>query len=608
MDDHTVAVDATQTPTALTFADVFNVAVPFIDRHVAEGRGAKVAIRDAAGDVTYAALAAAVNRAGNALAALGLDPGDRVLMVVKDCPAFFYLFWGAIKAGFVPVPLNTLLRAPDYRFVIENSRAACIVWSPEFATEVEPALAEATHRPACTLPVEGEGESFAARLAAASDALRPAPATADDPAFWLYTSGSTGTPKGGVHRHRDMVVTSQYFGVDTLGITSDDVHFSAAKLFFAYGLGNGMTFPALDRRHGGSPRPPADAGHDVCHHRSVPADRLLRRADALRRAAPSAGERGAGSRERASLRLGGRAAAGGDPRTLARHHGARHRGRNRHHRDPAHLHLQPPRCGGAGDEWYARAGLRGAPRRRRGAGRGARRDRQPADPRASLIAEYWGEPERTAAAFDGEWLRTGDTYRIDANGCYVCCGRSDDMLKVGGIWVSPVEIEARLIAHSAVLEAAVVGRADDDGLIKPEAWVVLAGGQIASERLSEALVAHCKAGLARYKYPRWLRYVDTSAQDRDRQDSALQAARGRLTLRAPSCVTAQPNVCFISVSPLESRRRNAVRGGDGLPWVRSSSERSFRRSGSPARRMRTSTSKPSSTRTMSRGLAMTRSG
>ena len=212
MDDHTVAVDATQSPTALTFAEVFNVAVSFIDRHVAEGRGAKVAIRDAQGAVTYAALAANVNRTGNALTALGLGPGDRVLMVVKDCPAFFYLFWGAIKAGFVPVSLNTLLRAPDYRFVIENSGAACIVWSAEFAGEVEPALADAAHRPAHALPAEGEGDSVAARLAAASDSLEPAPSSADDPAFWLYTSGSTGTPKGGVHRHRDMVVTSQYFG------------------------------------------------------------------------------------------------------------------------------------------------------------------------------------------------------------------------------------------------------------------------------------------------------------------------------------------------------------------------------------------------------------
>ena len=130
MDDHTVAVDTAQTPTALAFAEVFNVAVPFIDRHLAEGRGAKVAIRDTQGDVTYAVLAANVNRAGNALATLGLNPGDRVLMVVKDCPLFFYLFWGAIRAGFVPVPLNTLLRAPDYRVVIDNARAACIVWSP----------------------------------------------------------------------------------------------------------------------------------------------------------------------------------------------------------------------------------------------------------------------------------------------------------------------------------------------------------------------------------------------------------------------------------------------------------------------------------------------
>ncbi len=243
MDDHTVAVDTAQTPTALAFADVFNVAVPFIDRHIAEGRGARVAIRDAAGDVSYADLATNVNRAGNALAALGLARGDRVLMVVKDCPLFFYLFWGAIKAGFVPVPLNTLLRAPDYRFVIENARAACVVWSPEFAGEVAGALTGASHRPAHALPADGEGDTFAARLAAASDVLEPAPVAADDAAFWLYTSGSTGRPKGAVHRHRDMVVTSQYFAVDTLGITAADVHYSAAKLFFAYGLGNAMTFP-----------------------------------------------------------------------------------------------------------------------------------------------------------------------------------------------------------------------------------------------------------------------------------------------------------------------------------------------------------------------------
>ncbi len=508
MRDHTVAADTTQTPTALTFAENFNVAVPFIDRHVTEGRGAKVAIRDAAGDVSYAELAAAVNRAGNALAALGLGPGDRVLMVVKDCPAFFYLFWGAIKAGFVPVPLNTLLRAPDYRFVIENSRAACIVWSPEFAGEVKPGLAQASHRPAHALHTEGEGDSLGARLTAASDVLAPAPASADDPAFWLYTSGSTGTPKGGVHRHRDMVVTSQYFGVDTLGINSDDAHFSAAKLFFAYGLGNAMTFPLWT---GGTAVLLGDRPTPETTFATIEAFRptvyygvptlYAAQLQALESASP----------DLSSVRL---CVSAGEPLPAA----ILERWRAATGLDIVDgigtteiLHIFISNRPGA-----VVPGTSGTPV----PGYEARlvdddgRDVAPGETGnllirgQSLIAEYWGEPERTAAAFDGEWLRTGDTYLIDANGCYVCCGRSDDMLKVGGIWVSPVEIEARLIAHPAVLEAAVVGRADDDGLIKPEAWIVLAEEQTASEDLSEALVTHCKAGLARYKYPRWVRYVD----------------------------------------------------------------------------------------------------
>ena len=508
MDDHTVAVDAGQTPTALAFADVFNVVVPFIDRHLAEGRGAKVAIRAAAGDVTYAALAADVNRAGNALATLGLGPGDRVLMVVKDCPLFFYLFWGAIKAGFVPVPFNTLLRAHDYRFLIENARAACLVWSPEFTGEVEPALAEAPHRPAHALPAEGEGDTFAARLAAASDALAPAPASADDAAFWLYTSGSTGTPKGAVHRHRDMVVTSQYFAVDTLGARSDDIHFSAAKLFFAYGLGNAMTFPLwtggtavlLDTR----PTPEStfatiEAFRPTLYY-GVPT-LYAAQLQALESATPDLSSVrlcvSAGEPLPAPLLERWRSATGLD---IVDGIGTT---------ESLHIFIsnRPGRVA---------PGTSGTPV----PGYEARlvdddgRDAAPGETGnllirgQSLIAEYWGEPERTAAAFAGEWLRTGDTYTIDEAGCYVCCGRSDDMLKVGGIWVSPVEIEARLIAHPAVLEAAVVGRADDDGLIKPEAWIVLAEAHTAGDSLSEALVAHCREGLARYKYPRWLRYVD----------------------------------------------------------------------------------------------------
>ena len=509
MDEHTVAVDAAQTPSALAFAEVFNVAVPFIDRHLAEGRGTKVAIRDADGDVTYAALAANVNRAGNALSALGLKPGDRVLMVVKDCPLFFYLFWGAIKAGFVPVPLNTLLRAPDYRFVIENARAACVVWSPEFAGEIAGALAEASHRPAHALHAEGEGDTFAARLAEASDVLAPAPASAGDQAFWLYTSGSTGTPKGGVHRHRDMVVTSQYFAVDTLGSTEDDVHFSAAKLFFAYGLGNAMTFPLWT---GGTAVLCAERPTPASIFATIEAFRptvyygvptlYAAQLQALESATPDLSSVrfcvSAGEPLPAPLLERWQAATGldivdGIGTTESLHIFISNRpGR-----------VAPDTSGTPVPGYDVRLVDDDG------------RDVAPGETGnllirgKSLIAEYWGEPERTAAAFDGAWLRTGDTYTIDEAGCYVCCGRSDDMLKVGGIWVSPVEIEARLIAHEAVLEAAVVGRADDDGLIKPEAWIVLAEGQSASQRLSEALVAHCKAGLARYKYPRWVRYVDS---------------------------------------------------------------------------------------------------
>ena len=241
----------------------------------------------------------------------------------------------------MPVPLNTLLRAPDYRVVIDNARAACIVWSPEFADEIAGALAGASYRPAHALPAEGEGDTFAARLAEALDALAPAPAAADDPAFWLYTSGSTGTPKGGVHRHRDMVVTSQYFGVDTLGITENDVHFSAAKLFFAYGLGNAMTFPLWT---GGTAALCADRPTPASTFATIdeiPAHHLLRRADALCLAAAGAGERVAGPFQRAALRLGRRAAASAAARTLARRHRARHRRRDRNDREPAHLHLQP---------------------------------------------------------------------------------------------------------------------------------------------------------------------------------------------------------------------------------------------------------------------------
>ena len=506
MTPNTVTVDTSTSPATLTYAERFNVAVPFIDRHIDEDRGDKIAIRDDDGDTTYAQLAESVNRAGNALAALGLAPGDRVILAIKDCPAFFFAFWGAIKAGFVPVPVNTLLRAGDHQFIIEDSGATCVIWSPEFAEAMEPAIAAA--QPAHSLPTVGGDDSLAGRMAAAAPELEAAPATADADCFWLYTSGSTGTPKGAVHAHRDMVVTSQYYGVETLGITAEDIHFSAAKLFFAYGLGNAMTFPLWAGGQAvlfaGRPTPEIIADHIERYrptlYYAVPtlfAAQLhaLESADAdlsSLRACVSAGEPLPANiferwRERTGLEI-----LDGIGTT-----------------EILHIFIG----NGPGD---AKPGVNG----KLVPGYEAKivdDDDNPVAPGEignlmirgdSITSRYWNQPERTAAAITDGWIRTGDSYMQDEDGCFICCGRSDDMLKVGGIWVSPVEIEARLVAHDAVLEAAIIGRADDDELIKPEAFVILKESGDASDALAEELKAFCQAELARYKYPRWVHFVD----------------------------------------------------------------------------------------------------
>src|SRR5436190_12505882 len=483
----------------------FNVAVPFIDRHVADGRGAKAAIRTVHGEtVTYAELAERVNRAGSALLARGLKPGDRLLMVVKDCPAFFYLFWGAIKAGIVAVPPNTLLRAADYAYMFEDSGCKLVVYSAEFAGEIEPALKQA---PVKALTVD----AFLAEMEKASPQLEARLALPTDDCFWLYSSGSTGRPKGAVHAHRDMVVTSELYGVRVLGVGENDVSYSAAKLFFAYGLGNAMTFPLwtgsttiLDDR-----RPTPDITFENLERFKptlyfgiptlyaallVALDAKPRRLDSLR-ACVSAGEPlpadifrrwkertgtvildGIGSTECLHIFIGNRLddykpGTSGKPVPgyevkIVDEHG------------------KPVPKGEGGRLWIRSE---------------------------SAAKYYWNKPDKTAETMVDGWLNTGDTYREDADGYLVYEGRNDDMMKVGGIWCSAIEIESWLITHPAVLEAAVVAQADADQLIKPKAIVVLkqAGGANAggSPALTEELTALCKKSLAPYKYPRWIEYV-----------------------------------------------------------------------------------------------------
>lgn len=508
MNPNTVSVDMTVSPAKLTFANSFNVAVPFIDRHVTEGRGDNIAIRTVDGDTTYAELLENVNRAGNALISLGLNPGDRVLMVVKDCPMFPFLFWGAIKAGFVPVPVNTLLHAKDYQYMAIDSDAACVVWSPEFESGIRTALDRLAIQPLHQFPTEGDGKTFETLLASAQPDLDPYSATAEADCFWLYTSGSTGDPKGAVHAHKDMVVTSQYYGVETLGITEKDICLSAAKLFFAYGLGNAMTFPFWV------------GGQAVLWDGRTTPDSMFEHIE----------------RFRPTLYFGVPTLFATQLQTLS-------------HTSPDLSSLRV--CVSAGEplpanifeRWEARTNLKILD------GIGTTENlhifisNRPDDVRTgvsgrpvpgyqikivddenvpvkqgeighlmvrgqSATSRYWKLPERTEATLIDGWLRTGDSYYQDEDDYYICCGRSDDMLKVGGIWVSPVEIESRLMDHEAVLEAAVVGRADDDQLVKAEAFIILDEGHTASDALAEDLQNHCKTGLARYKYPRWVHFVE----------------------------------------------------------------------------------------------------
>ena len=495
------SIDATAVPPRVELPRTYNAAVDLVDRHVAQGRGGRTAIIDDDGAMTYAELAARVAKAAGALAALAVQPEQRVALCMLDGVDLVAAFLGAIRLGAVPVPLNTLLTPDDYRYLVADSRARAVIASEALLPKLEPALEGRALAVAVSPRAVGPYPSWRALVDAAPPA-GPAATTPDDVAFWLYSSGSTGKPKGAMHLHASLIHTAALYAMPILGIRPDDVVFSAAKLFFAYGLGNSLTFPfsvgAAAVLLAERPTPTAVIRTLRAHRPTifcgVPtlfaallADPALERAERLR-VSTSAGEalpRHVGERWRAQM---GSDILDGIGSTEMLH---------------IFLSNRP------GDVAYGTTGrpvpgydleLRGDDGQPVGTGEeGALWVRGP-----TACIGYWNDRARSLATFHGPWTRSGDRYVRDHDGRWTYCGRSDDMLKVGGIWVSPFEVESALAAHEAVLEAAVVGHEDADGLTKPKAFVVLAPGKSATPAELQAFV---KQTLAPYKYPRWVEII-----------------------------------------------------------------------------------------------------
>ena len=490
----------------------FNLADWLVDRHVRDGRGGRTAMLCGEEAVTYAQVADRASCIAAGLARLGVRREERILLLLLDTPAFAYCFLGAIKLGAVPIPTNTLLKPPDYEYILNDSRAVAAIVSPALL----PALLAI---PRGRLPflreviVDGDAQAGTRGL---GELLQQPPieksATThrDDAAFWLYSSGTTGFPKGAVHLQHDVVHTVELYARGILGITESDRTFSVAKLFFAYGLGNALTFPfavgATTILWPGPPTP-ANVYSQIERYRptlcfSVPTNygQLL----AYRR------EGGGPDFDLSSVR---QAISAGEalPRALFE------RFKDRFGIEILDgigstevLHIFISNCHGRvrpGSSGELVPGYQARLIDEHGA-------EVPEGEVGNLLirgdstcAYYWNKHERTKDTIEGHWIRTGDKYRRDEDGYYWYAGRSDDMLKVGGIWVSPVEIENTLVEHPAVQEAGVVARRDRDELEKPVAYVVLAAGHEPSAALAQELQDFVRQKIAEYKRPRWIEFV-----------------------------------------------------------------------------------------------------
>jgi benzoate-CoA ligase len=488
----------------------YNAAADLIERNLQAGRGEKTAFIDDAGNYSYAELAERVSRFANLVRRLGIHPEQRILLCLHDTIDFPTAFLGAIKAGVVPVAVNTQLSGDEFAFMLSDSRARAAVVSGPVLPVMKAALAE-LHEPRPILIVSGSvaHENSLIRLTAEAPATsETAPTHPDEPCFWLYSSGSTGRPKGTVHIHSSLIRTAELYAIPVMGIAETDIVYSVAKLFFAYGLGNALTFPMavgatsvlmaerpspasvsrVLREH----RPTVFCGVPTFYAAMLAGNDLPQRDELALRRCVSAGEplpQEIGRRW--SVRVGVDILDGiGSTEML-------------------HIFLS---------NWpdAVRYGTTGRPipgyqlkivdEEERPVRRGEIGDLLVSGPTSA--AYYWNNRERCRTTFMGGWTRTGDKYFQDDDGYYVYCGRSDDMLKVSGMYVSPAEVEAALIAHEDVFEAAVVGAPDENGLTKPKAFVVAKPGVRAGTALAGSLEAHAEGLLAPFKRPRWYAFLE----------------------------------------------------------------------------------------------------